>query len=73
MKCEAGGGMMKDKKKSLEVIKSIAANIKTPFSLKTRIGLTFDDVQEQFEFLLEASKYVWMITIHGRTYTQSHA
>lgn len=64
---------MKDKKKSLEIIKTMAQHLKTPFSLKTRIGLTHEDVAEQFDFIVEASQYVWMITIHGRTYKQSHA
>ncbi len=73
MKCEAGGGMMKDKKKTLSVIKAMANELTIPFSLKTRIGLTQEDVQEQFDFVVEASQYVHMITIHGRTYKQSHA
>jgi hypothetical protein len=32
--------------------------------------LSQDDVDEQFDFLVEASKYVGVISIHGRTYKQ---
>jgi len=64
---------MKDKQKTLDIIKAMSEELTIPFSLKTRIGLTQEDVKEQFDFVLEASKYVWMITIHGRTYSQSHS
>jgi len=73
MKCAAGSGMMKDKKKSLAIISSIWSQITTPFSLKTRIWLTQDDVEEQFDFLIEASKHVFLIAIHGRRYNQWHS
>lgn len=72
MKCAAWSGMLKDKKKTLAILKEIATSLNTPFSLKTRIGLSEDDKDEQFAFLQEASKYVWMIGLHGRTYKQSH-
>jgi len=73
MKCAAGSGMLKDKQKTLAILKEIAWQIKIPFSLKTRIGLSQDDVQDQFDFLVEAGKYVSTIWVHGRTYKQSHA
>ncbi len=73
MKCAAGSGMLKDKQKTLDILKEIAGKISTPFSLKTRIGLSQDDIQEQFDFLIQASKYVTTIWVHGRTYKQSHA
>lgn len=73
MKCEAGSGMLRDKNKTLWILKEISQNISTPFSLKTRVWLHQDDVQDQFDFLIQASKYVYMIGIHGRTYKQSHA
>jgi tRNA-dihydrouridine synthase len=50
--------MLKDKKKTLSILKEISAGISVPFSLKTRIGLTQDDIQEQFDFLLQASEFV---------------
>lgn len=73
MKCAAGSGMLRDKVKTLEILQEISKNISTPFSLKTRLGLSQDDIQEQFDFLIQASKYVSMIWVHGRTYKQSHA
>ncbi len=73
MKCAAWSGMLKDKTLTLDILKEIAKNTKIPFSLKTRTGLSQDDVEEQFEFLIQASEYVSMIGVHGRTYKQSHA
>lgn len=73
MKCAAWSGMLRDKKKTLEIIKEISASIKTPFSLKTRVWLSKDDVNEQFDFMVEASQYVSMIWIHWRLYKQWHS
>lgn len=44
--------------------------MKMPFSVKTRTGLDDQDTAEQIKFLVEVSKYVSMITIHGRTVKQ---
>jgi tRNA-dihydrouridine synthase len=41
-----------------------------PFSIKTRTGIDENDMEDQLKFLIEASKYVSMITIHGRTVKQ---
>jgi len=41
-----------------------------PFSIKTRTGTDENDLKEQMDFLVEASTYVSMITIHGRTVKQ---
>ncbi len=65
--------MLKDKKKTIRILRDISHHLDKPLSLKTRAGLTQEDKEEQFAFLLEASEYVWMITVHARTYTQSHA
>ena len=73
MKCDAGSAMLKDKKKSLDIIKEIAQHISIPLSLKTRTGLKQDDIEEQFDFLIEASQWVDMISVHGRTYSQGHS
>lgn len=43
-----------------------------PFSIKTRTGINEEDRKNQMEFLREASKYVSMITIHGRTVKQAY-
>jgi len=73
MTCAAWSWMLRDKERTLDIIKRMAASISKPFSIKTRIGLTDADIHEQFQFLINASEYVHTITIHGRTYKQSHA
>ena len=72
MACEAGSGMLKCRPKTLQIIKKISKAIEKPFSIKTRRGLTEEDTEEQFEFIMNAAPYCHMITIHGRTYKQSH-
>lgn len=72
MSCEAGSGMLRCRPKTLQIIKTISNSISKPFSIKTRCGLTQDDIQEQFDFIIESAYYCSMITIHGRTYKQSH-
>lgn len=44
--------------------------MKIPLSIKTRTGTDENDLKEQMKFLVEASNYVRMITIHGRTVKQ---
>lgn len=73
MSCEAWSGMMKDKERTLGILRRMSEVVHVPFSIKTRIGLTEADIHDQFQFLIEASEYVHLITIHGRTYKQSHA
>jgi tRNA-dihydrouridine synthase len=73
MKCNAWVGMLKDKKNTLEILKTLSTSLTIPFSLKTRIWLSQDDRDEQFDFLVEASKYVRMIGLHWRTYKQWHS
>ncbi|HCY21280.1 TPA: hypothetical protein DIC40_05540 [Patescibacteria group bacterium] len=63
---------MKDKKRSLEIIKNIRKAIDMPFSIKTRTGINEQDKLNQMEFLLQASPYVDMITIHARTTAQGY-
>lgn len=46
--------------------------MKMPFSIKTRTGINEEDRNNQIKFLIEASKYVAMITIHGRTVKQAY-
>jgi len=59
--------MLKDKKRTLEIIKKIRKAIKMPFSIKTRTGINQEDKSQQMKFLIQVSKYVDMISIHGRT------
>ena len=73
MKCDAWSAMLKDKQKTLGILRDISLQLPHPLSLKTRTWLTKEDIEKQFDFLCEASQYVWMIIVHGRTYSQSHA
>lgn len=73
MSCEAGAGMLRCRPKTLQIIKNISGSIQKPFSIKTRRWLTDDDRQEQFDFIIESAYYCDMITIHGRSYKQSHS
>lgn len=59
--------LLNDKKNTLKIIKDIKSNLDMPFSIKTRTWLNFEDKNNQTEFILEASKYCSMITIHWRT------
>ena len=66
--------MMKEKEKTLDLIKRLKdAVAPIPFSIKTRAGLTDDDKAAQKQFIIDAAPYCKMITIHGRTYKQSHS
>ncbi|MCF7835478.1 tRNA-dihydrouridine synthase family protein [Candidatus Gracilibacteria bacterium] len=67
MRSGGGSALLNDKKNTLKIIKDIKSNLDMPFSIKTRTGLNFEDKNNQTEFILEASKYCSMITIHGRT------
>ena len=73
MKCDAWSGMLKDKAKTLGILKHLSQSLDVPLSLKTRVWLNADDVEPQFEFLVEAAQYVWMIGVHGRLYKQWHS
>ncbi|MBO4516082.1 tRNA-dihydrouridine synthase [bacterium] len=58
---------MKDKKRTLDIIKKISQNVKVPFSIKSRTGLDNIDKHRQLEFLVEASNYCDKISVHART------
>ncbi len=68
-----GSSLMKDKKKSLALLKTLRKAVKMPLSIKTRIGLDEKDIKKQFEFLVEASNYVDRISVHGRTTKQIYS
>lgn len=72
MSCGGGAGMMRDRPGTMAIIKDIAESTNLPFSIKTRVWLTQDDKEAQRAFILDAAKYCHCITIHGRTYKQSH-
>jgi tRNA-dihydrouridine synthase len=58
---------MKDKERTLNIIKNISKNLKLPFSIKSRTGLDNVDKVRQLEFLVEASSYCDKISVHSRT------
>lgn len=72
MKSGGWAELIKDKQRSLEIIKNMRKVIDMPFSIKTRTGTNEQDKKNQMEFLLKASDYVDMITIHGRTTAQGY-
>lgn len=59
--------LLTDKKNTLQIIQSLKSNLNMPFSIKTRTWLNSEDKNNQTEFILQASKYCSMITIHWRT------
>lgn len=67
MKSGGWSTLMKDKKRTLDIIKKISQNVKVPFSIKSRTGLDNIDKHRQLEFLVEASNYCDKISVHART------
>lgn len=65
-----GGGLLRDKENTLNILQELRKIISLPFSFKTRTGLDDQDREEQMKFLVEASQHVDRITIHGRTVKQ---
>jgi len=65
-----GSALLRDRTKTLETIKKLSLIMKMPLSIKTRTGTDEHDLKAQMEFLVEASNYVSMISIHGRTVKQ---
>lgn len=66
-------GMLKDKKKSLEIIKKIRSNYGGHFSIKTRTWLDDVDKNRQMDFLLEVWEICDMISVHWRTFQSGYA
>ncbi len=59
--------LLKDKKETLNIIKTLSEKLTVPFSIKSRTGLNEEDKKAQLEFLVEASQYCHIISIHART------
>ncbi|MBU0626472.1 tRNA-dihydrouridine synthase [Patescibacteria group bacterium] len=55
------------------MIKELSKNSKLPFSIKTRTGLNEADKKAQSKFIIEASNYCHIISIHGRVTKQIYA
>ncbi|PID34853.1 MAG: hypothetical protein CR971_01095 [candidate division SR1 bacterium] len=68
-----GVGMLREREKSLDLVKKLSESLSLPFSIKTRTGLTEVDKKEQLDYLVELSKYCCMITVHSRTFSEGYA
>ena len=73
MRLWAWSALLKDKEKTLEIVKTLSEKSTKPFSIKTRAWLSEEDKKEQKEFIIKASNYCHMISIHARTMKQSHS
>ena len=73
MRLWAGSALMINKENTLNIIKNLSQTIKKPFSIKTRAGLNQEDKPKQKEFIIKASDYCWLISIHARTLKQGHS
>ena len=63
MKSGGGSTLMKDKKRTLNIIKNISKKLKIPFSIKSRTWLDDIDKNRQLDFLAEASNYCDKISL----------
>jgi len=73
MRFWAGSALMLDKNNTLEMIKILSEVIKRPFTIKTRVGVNEQDKQKQKEFIIKASEFCSIISIHARTLKQEHS
>jgi len=73
MKIWAWAWLMKDKQRTLEMIRILSKSIKKPFSIKTRAWIDEKDKSIQKDFIIKASDYCWLISIHARTLKQGHS
>jgi len=73
MKLGAGSALMIDKENTLEMIKTLSGSIKRPFTIKTRAGVNEQDKEKQKEFIIKASEFCSIISIHARTLKQEHS
>ncbi len=73
MRLWAGSALMINKENTLNIIKNLSKSIKKPFSIKTRAGLNQEDKAKQKDFIIKASDYCWLISIHARTLKQWHS
>jgi len=73
MKLWAWSALLKDKEKTLYIVKTLSEKSNRPFSIKTRSWLNEQDKQAQKEFIIKASYYSSFITIHARTMKQEHS
>lgn len=67
MKSWGWSTLMKDKKRTLDIIKNISRELKIPFSIKSRTWLDNIDKSGQLSFLVDSSEYCSKISVHSRT------
>lgn len=65
--------MLYEKEKTLKLIQKISRKINSPFSIKTRIWVDKYDINSQKKFIIEASNFCNLITVHWRTFKQAHS
>ncbi len=71
VKSGAGGALLKEPKKVVEIVKSIKNSTKTPVSVKTRAGFT--NPKDVYGLALDLARAkVAMITVHPRTVSQKY-
>ncbi len=73
MRLGAGSALMIDKGNTLEIIKTLSKVVKRPFTIKTRAGVNEEDKEKQKNFIIKASEYCSIISIHARTMKQEHS
>ena len=76
MKCWGWSELLKNREKTLEIIKSLSEIIhksSLSFSIKTRSWLNDEDKETQIEFIKEISNYTDFISIHWRTLKQLYS
>jgi len=69
----AGSALMIDKENTLKMIKILSDSISKPFSIKTRAGINSSDKEKQFKFIVRASEFCDLISVHARTLNQWHS
>jgi len=73
MRLGAGSALMLDKENTLEMVKTLSNSVKRPFTIKTRVGVNEQDKEKQKEFIIKASEFCSIISIHARTLKQEHS
>lgn len=68
-----GAGMLREREKTLDIVKKLSERLEIPFSIKTRAGLTDIDKKEQLDYLVELSNYCSIISVHSRTFSEWYA
>lgn len=65
--------LMKQKKRTCEIVQKLSESSTKPFSIKTRVWLNIDDKEERKESIINFSKYCHLVSVHGRTMSSWHS